>query len=416
MAASNDLPQIGIICDTVPYPTRSGDNQRIAELIGVLRERRCYVHLVLCGFVDSRLRKICRSHVDALHVYSGRGLKTRLRNAARYTVRLADRAGAVLGIPPLEEIAKRVLGHSMTPFIIDYWQRYPKGLDDFVAELSRRFQWKAVIVEYIWLHQAIDKLNGSVLTLLDTHDVQHKRVEEFASRAMTFPLSITRETESRIFSRFKAVIAIQTAETAVIRDMCPQLRILTVGSSGGPRNGGATSFPVAGRILYVGGYNGANFDGLERFLNSIWPKIRENSPEAELYVCGHVYRAFLGRRFSNVVFLGHKENIEKEYAEATVVINPAWIGTGLKIKTVEALARGKALVTTPKGIEGLPDDVEQSSRVTDDDDKFATEVIRLLTDHGWRERLCASAATFAINRLNKPAVYRELFDYLDEHK
>ena len=226
--------------------------------------------------------------------FSGRGLKTRLRNAARYTVRLADRAGAVLGIPPLEEIAKRVLGHSMTPFIIDYWQRYPKGLDDFVAELSRRFQWKAVIVEYIWLHQAIDKLNGSVLTLLDTHDVQHKRVEEFASRAMTFPLSITRETESRIFSRFKAVIAIQTAETAVIRDMCPQLRILTVGSSGGPRNGGATSFPVAGRILYVGGYNGANFDGLERFLNSIWPKIRENSPEAELYVCGHVYRAFQG--------------------------------------------------------------------------------------------------------------------------
>ena len=59
------------------------------------------------------------------------------------------------------------------------------------------------------------------------------------------------------------------------------------------------------------------------------------------------------------MFLGHKENIEKEYAEATVVINPAWIGTGLKIKTVEALARGKALVTTPKGIEGLPDDVEK---------------------------------------------------------
>ena len=152
------------------------------------------MHLVLCGFVDSRLRKICRSHVDALHVYSGRGLKTRLRNEARYTVRLADRAGAVLGIPPLEEIAKRVLGHSMTPFIIDYWQRYPKGLDDFVAELSRRFQWKAVIVEYIWLHRAIDKLNGSVLTLLDTHDVQHKRVEEFASRAMTSSTSLSRGT------------------------------------------------------------------------------------------------------------------------------------------------------------------------------------------------------------------------------
>jgi glycosyltransferase involved in cell wall biosynthesis len=407
--------QIAIICDTVPYPTRSGDNQRIAELISVLREQGWYVHLVLCGLIERRFRKTCRSHVDALHIYSGKGLKTHVRNVVRRTVRLLDRAGKIVSIPPIETIANRLLGRSISPFIINYWQRYPKGLSDFVAELKERFPWKAVIVEYIWLYQSTDKLKNSIFRLLDTHDIQHKRVEEFASRGMVFPLQITRDEERRIFNQFDAVIAIQAVEAEVIREMCPQLRVLTVGSSGSFPTVESIS-PVDGRILYVGGYNGANIDGLRRFFDFVWPKILRQIPHAKLHVCGHIYRAFAGQRFENVKFLGHKERLEEEYGQAAVVINPAWIGTGLKIKTVEALARGKALVTTPKGIEGLPDDVEQSSRVTDDDDKFATEVIRLLTDHGWRERLCASAATFAINRLNKPAVYRELFDYLDEHK
>ena len=55
--ATQSSRQIAIICDTVPYPTRSGDNQRIAELISVLRERGWYVHLVLCGLVERRFKK-----------------------------------------------------------------------------------------------------------------------------------------------------------------------------------------------------------------------------------------------------------------------------------------------------------------------------------------------------------------------
>jgi hypothetical protein len=276
MAAANDKPQIVIICDTVPYPTRSGDNQRIAELIGVLKEQGWYVHLLLCGFVDPRLRKICRSHVDALHVYSGAGLRTRIRNAARRAVRFADRAGTIVGAPPMEELVKRLLGRSVTPLIINYWQRYPTGLDDYVAELSTSFRWKVAIVEYIWLQKAVDKINNGTVRLLDTHDLQHKRVEEFASRGMTFPLQISREEESRIFNKFDAVIAIQAEEAAMIREMCPQLRVLTTGSSGSGQVS-ALSRPERGRILYVGGYNGANIDGLRRFLNSVWPKIHMQS-------------------------------------------------------------------------------------------------------------------------------------------
>ena len=407
-------PQIAIVCDTIPYPIRSGDNQRIAELIKVLRERGWYVHLVLCGFLDSPLKRLCRTYVDDLHVYSGIGMKTRMRNIVRRAVRATDRIGKVICVPPLEEIAKQILGRSLSPIILDYWQRYPNGLDSFVGKLAGQFPWKAVIVEYIWLHKAIDKLNDSALRLMDTHDVQHQRVAEFASRGIVFPLKITREEESQILNKFDAVIAIQAAEALMIKEMCPHPRVITVGSSGSSL-AFETDRSVEGRLLYVGGYNGANVDGLRRFLNSVWPTIRERHPDAQLDVCGYIYRAFLGEQFENVKFLGHQESVEINYAEAAVVINPVWIGTGLKIKTIEALARGKALVTTPKGVEGLPDDVMRSALVVDDDGKFAMELNRLLFDKEARQRLSRSAFAFADLHLNKQAVYRELFEFLGYH-
>jgi len=419
MTASHRRPtaqserQIAIICDTVPYPTRSGDNQRIAELISVLREEGWFVHLVLCGLVERRFREICRSHVDALHIYSGVELKTRLRNGLRRAVRWLDRAGNLFGLPPMETIAGRLLGRTVSPFVIDYWQRYPNGLSEFVAKLQAHFLWAAVIVEYVWLHRSIDHLKNGTARLLDTHDIQHKRVEEFASRGMVFPLAITRDQERQIFDRFDAVIAIQTAEANLIREMCRQVQVLTVGSSGYfPTN--SSSDPVDGRLLYVGGYNGANIDGLRRFLDRAWPNVVRKRPRAVLHVCGHIYRAFAGEHFKNVMFLGHMENLDKEYAAAAVVINPAWIGTGLKIKTIEALSLGKPLVTTPKGIEGLPHTAGQSALITEDDESFADAVIRLINDGESRQALSRSALAFAHAHLNKRVVYRELFQFLDQ--
>jgi glycosyltransferase involved in cell wall biosynthesis len=413
MYTPDQKPHVAVVCDTLPYPTRSGDNQRVAEMIRILRERGWFVHFILAGFVDQRIRKVCLSHVDFLHTFTGQDWLTRLHNGLRRCVRFIDRVGKRIGLAPAEEIATRWLGKSVAP-ILDYWSRYPKGLDDFVAQLVARYPCRAVIVEYIWLYPAARKLRPGVLRLLDTHDIQHRRLKEFASRGMAFPLKITREEEARIFNEFDAVIAIQSAEAKDIKKMCPTQTILTVGSMGSYSRECPTSV-VSGRVLYVGGFNGANIDGLRRFLTSIWPRISQEYMGAHLHVCGYVYRAFLGKEYDRVKFLGHLEVIESEYAEAAVVINPSWIGTGLKIKSVESLARGKPLVTTHKGVEGLHDDVHKSAIICDDDAAFADDVIHLLRENSARNRLSEAALQFAKTHLHAGAVYEPLLTYLNKH-
>jgi glycosyltransferase involved in cell wall biosynthesis len=361
------------------------------------------------------MRQLCRYNVDALHAYPGRKLSNILRNWLRRCVRLVDRVIKRFGAPPVEEIVSWLLGRAITPIILDYWKRYPPGLDDFVAELAARHSWDAVIIEYIWLYPAAQKLKHGVLRLLDTHDIQHKRVDEFASRGMTFPLRITGELESSIFKKFDAVLAIQALEAAAIRSMCPQATVLTVGSRVSDA-GEQHCSTVDGRILYIGGFNGANIDGLRRFLRRIWPKVLEQQPLAHLHVCGYVYRAFLGEAFAGVKFLGHLEDTDGEYAQAAVVINPSWIGTGLKIKTIEALAHGKPLVTTPKGVEGLDSEVRKSAVICNVDCEFAASMINLLRDSRERRRLSEAAKRFAHRHLNIGAVYGELLAYLDERR
>lgn len=403
---------LAIVCDTLPYPPRSGDNQRLAELIHVLRAQGWFVHLVLTTLVDGRSRALCRAQVDALHTYTGKGWRTRTRNGLRRSVRLFDRLGKKLRLPPAEEIAARILGRSITPMVLDYWERYPKGLDEIVANFAFRHHWKAVIVEYLWLYPTIAKLPQGVTKLLDTHDIQYRRTEEFASRGMIFPLRVTREEEARIFNQFDAVMAIQAVEGSIIREMCPQLPVLTVGNTGAAMRPSTTQ-PISGRLLYVGGYNGANIDGLRRFLTIIWPRVIEQNEKAQLYVCGYIYRAFLGEEFKQVHFLGHVEDVEDQYAHASLVINPSWIGTGLKIKTVDALARGKPLVTTSKGIEGLNGAIANACIIVNDDEAFVSAVVHLLADADKQSKLSTEASNYARAHLTAAAVYGELLTFLD---
>ena len=124
------------------------------------------------------------------------------------------------------------------------------------------------------------------------------------------------------------------------------------------------------------------------------------------------HRAFIGQRFQNITFLPNRENCTWwNIAEAVVVINPAWIGTGLKIKTIEALNRGKPLVTTPKGIDGLPQAAAQSASIVEDDQSFARAIIRLMTDGESRQALSRSALAFANAYLKQRKFYQSSFSF-----
>lgn len=110
--------------------------------------------------------------------------------------------------------------------------------------------------------------------------------------------------------------------------------------------------------------------------------------------------------------IGYVRRLAGAYRAADVVINPVTLGTGLKIKTVEALASGKAVVTTPCGAEGLEGGAGVAFVVATDMQELAGEVVRLLQDPARRHSLERSAIEWARTEFAPGAVFREFLDLL----
>ena len=112
-------------------------------------------------------------------------------------------------------------------------------------------------------------------------------------------------------------------------------------------------------ILFVGVLtHNPNREGLERFLDRVWPRVRDAEPEVKLRVVGTLPDdggrwETRWRQVANVEILGHVEDLSLEYERALFTIAPVYWGGGTKIKVLESLGRAKTCVVTPHALYGV---------------------------------------------------------------
>lgn len=148
----------------------------------------------------------------------------------------------------------------------------------------------------------------------------------------------------------------------------------------------------------------ANADAVEYFCRDIWPSIRSAVPSARFRIVGRNPGARVQALASDSVEVtGTVSSVIDHLKEAAVFVVPLRIGGGTRLKIFEAMAAGRAVVSTSIGAEGL--DVTDGSDIVlaDSAPTFADAVIRLLRDDTRRAQLeCAAARTAA--RHDWPAI------------
>lgn len=325
--------------------------------------------------------------------YWERSLVNYLRVAKRY----CDDVLTENRLPSIDHIITSVAGKTLNPQARDFWKLYPPGMKRYTAQFVNKEKIDAVIVEYVWMHQAILALPKSIIKILDTHDIMHKRRDEVAKTGAVFPLDIDYHREQKIFRYFDALIAIQRDEEMLIRQMVPERPVFTIGmtrfsdirQSKQADPGEPSRAPVPDQnhftIFYIGGMNEPNINGIDRFLIEGWSRLvsaaRRHGHEVRLVIAGNVCKALDLSRYEyidQITLLGYIQDPGYLYAAANIVINPAWVGTGLKIKTVEALSLGKILITTEKGIEGMPSSVKNACILVDTASDMAKAILDVL--------------------------------------
>jgi glycosyltransferase involved in cell wall biosynthesis len=266
-----------------------------------------------------------------------------------------------------------------------------------IMECMRRFNVVAVQVEYIWMTHALKVVPEGILKIVDTHDLMYRRAGIYDPHGILPYCRITKEHEAELLNRADVILAIQENEAKEFREMCPDRQVITVGHwIDNIRK--MSCDENSNIVMLVGSDNPSNVMG-GKMIAYQWAEVRGELPDAEL----RVYGSLGGKlpKVEGVYTYGFVQKLERAYATAKLVINPTTLGTGLKIKTVEAMAYGKAVVTTSCGADGIFNGVCVSNELPKD-------IVRILKDGNERRRLEQAAHRYATENFSAEAVMREV--------
>lgn len=169
-------------------------------------------------------------------------------------------------------------------------------------------------------------------------------------------------------------------------------------------------------VVFVGAMDyWANVDAVSWFVRDIWPLIRADRERATFAVVGsnpaREVAALAGR--DGVKVTGRVDDVRPYVAGAGVVVAPMRIARGVQNKVLEAMAMGKAVVTTPAGLEGIDATMGAEAVAAAAPETFAREVLRLLDDKGAAESIGAAARSRIIADYQWPAQLARLDAAID---
>ena len=371
-------PADTIIClsHVVPLPPRAGNEYRIHRMLVRLRRSGYRIVLVMSPLSpqtieDAQWEKLAAAYGNVVHCERDGRVRHRLDECPDVLApldgqRTRNYAALLDEVRPMPRTARELL-HVDRTFCHD-------ALIATLVQLQSSLRPCAVIAEYIWMTRGLPLLDPGLLTVIDTIDVfstYHEKVGAFGVSGWDVPP----EEEARRLARAKVIVAIQPEEARILSALAPDREVVTAGVDFEVVE--HSDWPADPIVFCVGSDNPRNMLGLRDFLKFAWPEIRSAVPDARLAVAGSVGAA-VPDYAQGVDVLGHVDDLDPLYLRARVVVNPAVAGTGLKIKTVEALSRLRPIVTWPNGLEGLPPDMAELVPPAQDWFDFAERVITWL--------------------------------------
>lgn len=281
-------------------------------------------------------------------------------------------------------------------------------------------------VNFLFMLRPFRDLDLDAPVVLDQHELQasvwRTYQEEGTSLEQVFAWVNRRKLQAwhpRLFGAADAVASVSPAETrATEQHVEPGVPVWTIPNGVDAERFQPPAPPSSDPpcVVFCAGM-GVKRNALAArwFADEVFPRVREEIPEAEFLVVGRGPRPevrSLAER-PGISVTGTVDDVRPYYEQATACVVPQRHGAGTKVKVFEALAMGRPLVTTENGVRGIPISEGKHALVGDGPKELAASLVEVLQDTQRRTELARAGRRFVEERYTWDAIVEDTNERLE---
>lgn len=386
-----------ILCNKFPYPATDGSSIAIMRMIDTMLAANIQVALFSLNtkkhFKDARALK---------RAYSG-----------KLDITSID---VLTDITASNTLANLITGQ---PFHVSRF---------FVSEVSERLEkllqndtFDIIQFEGIFMGPYLDivRKNSTAKCVLRPHNIEYRIWERFIKSEKNGLKSLYLQLQTRrlkkyeieIIPQFDGIVPISDADRAYIESFTDS-PILTIPCATDLKKYKESPSEKA-NFFHIGAMDWMpNVSGIEWFLDKVWPLVIAKLPNATFNLAGRLMPdSLMTNSQKGVTVIGEVESALTFYKENGILVVPLLSGSGIRIKIIEGMSYGKAIVSTTIGAMGINLNANEDIVISDTPEDFADAMIQLHEDKDLRLALGKSARSLAQRKFDVNALGKQISEF-----
>ena len=364
---------------------------------------------------------------------AGHNVKVLAINTNKYNVRPEDipkeykkRTGIELvyidlGIKPIPAFLNLFTGKSyhVERFISDDFRNKLK-------EVLSEQKYDIVQIETLFMSPYINTIRelSSASIVLRAHNIEHliwKRVASITTnpikKAYLNHLAKTLEDyEKNILNSYDGIVPISSKDEGFFK-LESNKPVTTISFGVNTNNLAITQETDPEHALFhIGSMNWIpNEEGIKWLLENVWPSVNNELPNLKLYLAGREMPGWLKELSQkNVVIVGEVPDAHLFIQSKAISIAPLFSGSGIRIKIIESMAMGKAVISTTIGAEGINYIDHENIIVADDPSSFAEAIVELASNKELSDKIGENAQTLIFEEHDNNKLIKRLVNFYYE--
>jgi glycosyltransferase involved in cell wall biosynthesis len=313
-----------------------------------------------------------------------------------------------------------------------FWKNHSSAMMRLVGDMVEQTKYDVVLAEfsemgmYLYRNPYLSAVHKVVschrcLTTAFSKYIETSGVPPMLRLKSASQLRLLEQYEFEMYSAMDHILTLTAEDRFTLLNHVPQLPVSVIppGIDFDYLERNSTAIKPDHPIIMMCGYfaDKSNHDGALWFAHEIWPLITRKHPELRCHFIGEgatEEMKHLTQKDERILVMDSVDDLRPYREQASIFINPMRLGSGLRIKVLEAMATSLPVVSTSLGVAGIPAQNGVNSFIADTPELFAESIEWLLADAKLAGRMGRAAKTMIKNHYNISTTIHELEQVLQE--